>query len=423
MAKNFLHKITAFMAAVAVLAHDKLFGFMARQGLVLGANTLTGLIPSIYMGLDQVTREYVGFIPAINRDPQVARAARGQQITSFIAPAAGAADITPGVTAPNDGDQVLSAINLSISKARYVPIRWNGEEQLGLNNGAGPGHRPILLDQISQAFRTLSNEMEVDLANAAYRAASRAAGTPGVVPFGVPNDLSDFALTAQILDDNGVPPGRTLVVNSAAMANLRGKQSVLFKVNESGTDDLLRRGRVGMVTDFSIGYSGQIAPHIKGTGAGYTTVGTAAVGATAITLGGTGTGTVLAGDVVTFAGDTNKYVVAVGTGAAGVITINRPGLRMALASGVAMTISNSFTPSVAFARNGLLLATRLPALPVDLNGNAADMADDRTTVQDPYSGITFEVSLYRQYRQIKIEIGVVWGVAAPNPEQIALLMG
>jgi hypothetical protein len=421
MVKSLLHKFTAFMAAVAVLAHDKLFGLMARQGLVMGANTLTGLIPSLYMGLDQVSREFVGFIPGVARDAGVARAAIGQSINSFITPMATAADITPGVTAPNDGDQVLSNIQLAISKARYVPIRWNGEEQLGLNNG-GPGHRPILLDQITQAFRSLANEMETDLALAAYRAASRAAGTPGTTPFGVPNDLSDFALTAQILDDNGTPPGRTMVVNSASMANLRGKQSVLFKTNEAGTDELLRRGRVGMVTDFGIGYSGLITPHVKGTGAGYVTSGTYAVGATAITLA-TGTGTVKAGDVVTFVGDTNKYVVAAGVSAPGVITLNRPGLRMPLASGVAMTIGNSFTPNVAFARNGLLLATRLPALPTDLNGNAADMADDRTTVQDPFSGITFEVSLYRQYRQIRIEIAAVWGVAAPNPSQIALLLG
>jgi hypothetical protein len=40
----------------------------------------------------------------------------------------------------------------------------------------------------------------------------------------------------QILDDNGSPQTDLhLVMGSAAMANLRGKQSVLFKVNEAGT--------------------------------------------------------------------------------------------------------------------------------------------------------------------------------------------
>jgi hypothetical protein len=56
--------------------------------------------------------------------------------------------------------------------------------------------------------------------------------------------------------------------------------------------------------------SGQITTVTKGTGASYVTSGSTAVGVTDIALV-TGTGTVLPGDVVTFAADANnKYVVA-----------------------------------------------------------------------------------------------------------------
>ncbi len=387
------------------------------------ANTLTSLIPSLYVGLDNVSREFVGFIPQVTRDAQVARAAKGQTITSFITPQSTAADITPGVTAPNDGDQVLSSMNLSITKARYVPIRWNGEEQLALANGNGVGHRPILVDQITQAFRTLANEMELDLANAAYKAASRATGTPGTAPFGVAGDLSDFALVNQILDVNGSPPNRAMIMGAAAMANLRGKQSVLFKVNEAGTDDLLRRNIVGQVEGLRLGYTAGLKPVVKGTGTGYLANSASLVAGTTSIPIDTGTGTVLAGDVVTFVGDTNKYVVATGVAAAGTIVINQPGLQMTIADNAAMTVGSSYTPAVAFSQDGLLLATRLPAVPTDLNGRADDMADDRTTIVDPFSGLAFEVAVYRQYRQIKIEIGIVWGVAAPNSAHIALLQG
>lgn len=386
------------------------------------ANTLTGLIPSLYVALDEVSREFQGFLPAVARDPQVSRAAKGQTITSFITPQVTAADITPGVTAPNDGDQVLGSLSLSITKSRYVPIRWNGEEQLGLSNNGAPYNR-ILVDQMKQAYRTLTNEMETDLATVAYTHASRAYGTPGTTPFGTAGDLSDFANTAMILDINGAPPNRSIIVGANAMANLRGKQSVLFKVNEAGTSETLRDGRVGRVEGFDIGYSaGLKGQFVKGTGTGYVTSGTYAVGATVITLA-TGSGTVLAGDVVTFVGDTNKYAVAVGNTGPGAITIGAPGLQQTLAAGVAMTIGNSYTPNVAFSKDGLLIASRLPAVPIDMNGNSMDMADDRTTVTDPFSGISFEISLYRQYRQIKYEIGLAWGVAAPNPAHIALLLG
>jgi len=66
----------------------------------------------------------------------------------------------------------------------------------------------------------------------------------------------------------------------------------------------------------------------------------------------------------------------------------------------------------------LLLAARAPAMPA-----GGDDADDVITVTDPVSGLTFQVAMYRQYRQVKIEIGLAWGVAAPNNKFCGLLLG
>ena len=387
------------------------------------ANTLTGLIPPLYEALDIVSREFVGFIPAVQRDNgNFARAAKGQPVIVPITPTVTAADIVPSNIPPNDGDQVFNTVTMQIGKARYVPIKWNGEEQRGLNNN-GPGTSSIMVMQMAQAFRTLTNEVEVDLANVAYANASRATGTPGTAPFGVASDLSDFARTAQILDENGAPmSGRRMIVNSAAMANLRGKQSVLFRVNEAGTDDLLRRGTIGAVEGFSIGYSAGIKPFVKGTGTGFVTGAAYPIGTNVIAVG-TGTGTILAGDLVTFAGDPNLYAVNVGTSGPGTITIGLPGLKIASPSGSAVTVVGSYMPNIGFTQNAIVLATRMPAVPVDFNGNEADIADDAQMIVDPYSGIAFEIRLYRGYRQIRYEIGLAWGTAAIKPQDIALLAG
>lgn len=388
------------------------------------SNTLSGLIPTLYESLDIVSRELIGAIPAVTRDSQVARAAKGQTVDSFVTPAVTASDITPGVTAPNDGDQVIGAIPIQISKSRYVPVRWNGEEQKGLNNN-GPGSRAILTNQFTQAFRTLVNEVEADVVAAAYKGASRAYGTAAATPFGTASDLTDAAGALQILDDNGAPlSDRQLILGSAAMANLRGKQSLLFKVNESGTDQLLRDGVIGRLEGFDLHNSSGVKAVTKGTGTLYTsTTAGFAIGTTSIPLI-TGSGTVLAGDVVTFAGDTNKYVVTTGIAAPGTIVIAAPGLRVALAaSAVAMTIGGSFTPNIAMSKSAMVLATRMPAVPLDMNGTPMDMAEDRLSLTDPYSGITFEVSLYLQYRQVKYEIGLAWGQAVVKAENVAILLG
>ena len=61
--------------------------------------------------------------------------------------------------------------------------------------------------------------------------------------------------------------------------------------------------------------------------------------------------------------------------------------------------------------------------PVDLNGVEGDMGDDRQMIIDPFTGIAFELAVYKQYRQIRFELGLAWGVAAPNPAHIATLRG
>jgi P22 coat protein - gene protein 5 len=387
------------------------------------SNTLTNLTPTIYEALDIVSRELIGMIPAVARNSSAERAALNQTILVPVTQGNTLADNTPAVIPPNTGDQTVSSVSMTISKSKHAPIRWNGEEQRGLINAGEYGG--ILKNQFAQAFRVLVNQVEVDLAVAAYQGASRAFGTAATAPFGTAGDLSDMAGVRKILDDNGAPQGDLhLVVGSAAIANLRGKQSILFKVNEAGTDQLLRDGVIGRLEGASIHNSAGIQTPTKGTGASYTsdTAGYA-VGATAITLI-TGTGTVLAGDVVTFAGDTNKYVVALGVTVPGVLTLAAPGLKVALAtSAIAMTVGSTATQNVMFDRNAIQLVTRAPQMPIGPDGKAMDMADDVMTVTDPMSGITFDVAVYRQFMQLTYHVRLAWGVAAVKANHIANLLG
>jgi len=118
------------------------------------ANTLTNLVPTMYEAIDVVSRELVGFIPAVSHDASAERAALNQTILVPITQAQTATTITPGVTPPNDGDQTVANVSMTISQQKYVPIRWNGEEQKGqINAGSYAG---ILKNQFAQAFRTLT---------------------------------------------------------------------------------------------------------------------------------------------------------------------------------------------------------------------------------------------------------------------------
>jgi hypothetical protein len=375
------------------------------------ANTLTNLIPDVYKALDVVSQELVGFIPAVTRDSSTDRVALNQTLRSFVTPANTAgADITPAMSIPAASDQTISNKSLTITKSRAFPFSWSGEEQYSVDQG--PGYLNIRQDQIAQAIRAAVNEVEADLAALARKNASRAYGTSGTTPFA--SDLSDTANIAKILDDNGAPlTERHLVINTTACAKLR-TLTQLTKANEAADTSLLRQGVLLDVHNFAFRQSAQLTTVTKGTGASYQLNGSHAVGATTIAVD-TGSGTILAGDVVTI--NSVKYVVASAL-SAGSFTINAPGLLAAGADNDAVTVNNNFTPNVAFTRNAFVLATRLPVTPKE-----GDLAIMREVITDPRTGLSFEVAVYPGYGMVRYEIRLCWGTLANKPEHAAVLLG
>jgi hypothetical protein len=383
------------------------------------ANVLTNLIPSVYRALDVVSRELVGFVPSVTIDAQAARAALNQTITIPIAPPAAAADVTPAQLPPDSGDQTIGNTTITITKSRMVPFRWAGEEVQGINTG--PGYEALRTGQIAQAARTLCNEIEADLA-ALYVRSSRAYGTAGQAPFlqaGVYN-LGDAAQIRKVLVDNGAPEtDLQLVIDTNAGVNMRQIPN-LTRANEAAGDTLLRQGILLDIFGMAIRESAQVKAHTKGTGAGYLVNNAAGevVGETSIAVD-TGTGTIIPGDVVTFAADAvNKYVVGSAL-AAGSFSINAPGIRnQTIPDNNAVTLGNNYRANMAFHRSAMVLVTRPPALP-----NGMDSAIDRQLITDPRSGLTFELSAYAEYKRMHFELAIAWGVANIKTEHTAILLG
>lgn len=382
------------------------------------ANTLTNLTADLYSALDTVSHELTGLIAAVSRDSGVERAALNDTVRSFVTPASTASDITPGQLPADNGDQTIGNKTMTISKSRYVPVRWNGIEQKSVNNGAG--YNPILRDQFAQAMRTLTNEVETDLASL-YTKASRSVDPSGTTLFDAAN-YDDVANVRKILVDNGAPiSDMHLILNTAAGAAFRGN-STYSSANTAGTDAMLRQGVLLDIHGMEIRESAQVVTAAVGTASSATTDNAGyAVGATVITLAVAGTGTILAGDSITFAGDTNSYVVASGdadVSNGGTITLQAPGLKVAIAaSTAAITVNASTQRNMAFSRNAIHLATRAPERPVE-----GDSADDVMIIQDPRSGLAFEIAAYKEYRQIKYEVSLAWGFEVMKNEHLALLI-
>lgn len=386
------------------------------------ANTLTGLVPTMYRAMHTVSRENVGALPGATIDASAAMAAKDQTVRTPVAPAATAESITPAMAVPETGGQTISYVDMTLSKSKAVPIPFSGEEELSL----GDMYQVVMEQRIAQAIRTLVNEMESDLCTAAYTGASRAYGTPTTTPFA--SSLADAAEIKRILDVNGAPgkndPNyRSLVINSAAGVNLR-KLTNLMTVNANGSDQTLRNGILLPVVGFGVRESAGVVSHIKGAGTGYDVNNGSgeAVGQTTITLdGGTVNSTgIKAGDIVTFATDANnKYVVNTGlTATSGDIVIGNPGIQVLVADTTEMTIGDSYTANFGFSKNALVVATRAPAMP-----RMGDLSVDVQQVTDPVTGIVFTFAMYRGYHAVRFEVSAVWGVKAVQSEHIAVLIG
>lgn len=375
------------------------------------ANTLTDLIPDTYAALDVVSRELVGAIPGVLRDPSADRAAVGSSLRVFQTRANTAGeDITASMTRPSAADQTVDNAAFTITKSRAFPFSWSGTERMAMNTG--PGFLSIRQQQIAQAIRACVNEVENDICDSIAAGASRAYGTAGTTPFAT--TLADSAQARKILDDNGAPAsGRSMVIDTSAGAALR-TLGQLTKANEAGTQMTLRDGEILNLHGMSIRESAQINNATAGTGASYLLNGALAVGATTVTVD-TGSGTILAGDIVTIGA--HKYVVATAL-SGGVFTINAPGIRVAAADNAAITVNATSARNIFFSEDACLLGTRLPELPEE--GDEALLIE---SVTDPRSGITFELAVYGGYRMVRYQIGLAWGVKTLKPAHAGILLG
>lgn len=383
------------------------------------SNTITNLVPTIYAAKDIILRELTGFIPAVTLDASGETAAKDQTIRYPVVPALATANITPAATGPDPSATTQGSDTMSISKVKSATFFWEAEEQKSL----GGLYDVILRDQFVQAMRALVNEVEADVA-ALYVNASRAYGTAGTTPFDSTNKINFLAQLFKILADNGAPvTDLQLVLDTTSGAALKSLVEI-WKVNESGTDDLIRRGILLPLMGFDVRESAQVKTHTGGTEASYAVDLTAgyAIGSTTVHVD-TGTGTILAGDVITntkTSRDTNKYIVKTGFAGDGDgdIVLANPGLKVAWVNNDPVSCAASYAANLAFSRSAIHLMMRQPAMPA-----GGDAADDVLAITDEQTGITFQIAMYRQRRRVAYEVGLAWGVKAVKPEAIAILLG
>lgn len=375
------------------------------------ANVLTSLAPTLFSAAKLVANEPFGVVGAINTQFDDKGVAKGDNVSVDVAPVRAASDFTPSNITSTGGDSTGSKIDVTITKSRKVDWHLTGEQQRSLDNG---GISQDWVQQlIAQGMRTLRNEAEVDAALAVKIGASRAFGTAGTTPFA--SDLTALTNVRKILVDNGAPKADLqMVFDTNAGLNLRNL-GVLQNAYQAGSDAERRTGEFLPQMGFRLSESAGIGVHTKGTGTSYQVNNASgyAIGSTSIAVD-TGSGTILAGDVITFTGDTNKYVVT-GALSGGVVTIGAPGLLTAIADNTAITVGNNYTANLAFERSAVVGVLRPPLMP-------ANPTIQQMLISDQF-GMTYLMLDIAQYGQRTWELHLAWGFKSVNGEFSSIALG
>ena len=378
------------------------------------ALTLSALTEIIFKARDVVANEPTGYLQGCTINTSKDGVSINGTVQSFVTPAATVnASATPAMTVPAPDAYTIAAKTMTIGQTARVAIPINGEDWLKLQNTSG--YDKVMQDMFAQSMRGIRNAIESHVAGIAQLGASRAIGTAGTTPFAT--TINNIADVRQILLDNGAPMdgNLTLALSTSAGTKLRQVPN-LYKANEAGSDILLRRGELLNLEGFSIRESAQTVKATVGGGTNYQINNVAGYvkGNTSLIVG-TGTGTIVAGDVVTI-GNYN-YVVTTGVAAPGTIVIAEPGLMETVANTTAVTLAAAYTANTAFHRSAIELVMRPPALPP-----GGDIAIERMTVQDD-RGLVYEIAVYKGYLMTTYEMVTYYQAKAWNTKYIATLLG
>ncbi|MEH6483032.1 MULTISPECIES: P22 coat - protein 5 family protein [Pseudomonas] len=375
------------------------------------ANIFTSLQPVLYSAAQEVSNEPFGVVSAINANFDDKGVAVGDTVKVPVAPVRTPTDFTPAATAPQGDDATASAVDVAITASKKVSWFMTGEQIRSLQNGGND--QEWVRQLVAQGMRSLRNLAEVAACTAIKQGASRAVGTAGTNPFAT--DINVIADVRKVLFDNGAPMADLqLCIDSSAGVAAR-KLGIIQQAYQAGSDAERRSGDLLRQFGFQIRESAGITTHTKGTGASYVTSGATAAGVRDVALV-TGTGTVLSGDVVTFAADAaNKYVVNTGVAAPGTITLGRPGAKVEIATANAMTVGNSYAPNLAFERSAVVGIMRPPIFP-------SNATIQQTMISDQM-GMTYLLLQIEQYGQTTWELHLAYGFKVVQGEHVALVMG
>lgn len=400
------------------------------------ANTNTVLIPKILARALSVLRQRVIMPRLVNGDYSADAVKKGTQIEIPIPVAVADQDVTPSNVLLAPTDVTPTSVILAVDQHRHSkPIGLTDKEKTEIDFKDN-----FLPSQMEESIKGLANTLNqfiwgkfTTTTSGIYGFISNPSTGAGTIlePFGTgTTDTSGVSaatgakkvLNAQLCprtDRRGI-----LSFNAeAAMLDL----SEISDANKIGSSDVKITGEVGAKFGIDWFADDDVPTHTVGTSyeaspGDVTLRETEALDSSAISILDAGAGTLVAGDIITIAGDSQTYCVT-GSGAPYTLHASNdtqvsivPNLQVAQSGGTqVVTVKNSHTVNLVFHRDAIALVMRV--MEMDIEGRQV------FTATDPVSGITLRLVVTPQHYQTTWSFDILYGCTLVRPEFAVRIAG
>jgi hypothetical protein len=374
------------------------------------ANTITAVTPKLLAQGLLALREMVVMPRLVNRGYESLAGQKGSTIDVPIPSAIAAQQVAAAATPPSTADVAPTSVAVPLDQWYEAPFYLTDKDKLEIMDGVIPM-------QASEAVKALANNVDAYLMSL-YKGIYGYVGVAGSTPFA--QDTSDATNARKVLNKQLAPlDDRRFILNPDAEGNalnLRAFQDMSWSGSMAGIEEAQLNRKLG----FDWWMSQNIPTHTAGTASGATsnTAGYA-LGIKTVTLASAGTGTILVGDIITFAGDLQTYVVVTGDAdvSNGGTVVFEPGLKVALpASAVAITVKATHAVNLSMHRDAIAFATR-PLEDTDGLGNQIQAA------VDPVSGLTLRLEISREHKRTRYSYDILYGGRLVRPELAVRVAG
>lgn len=372
------------------------------------ANDLSVLAPKLLAQGLLALRENAVMPRLVNRDYESEAAQKGATVTIPIPSAIADRAVSPNVVPPASVDSAPTQALVPLNQWREAPFHLTDKEQMESMNGVIPM-------QASEAVKSLVNYANAFIMGK-YKGVYGIYGAAGTTPFA--SDTDEATGTRKVLNNQLAPlDNRRFVIDPDAEANalnLRAFQDMSF----SGSAQAIVEGKINRKLGFDWFMDQQVPTHTAGDVAGtLVSDGVSALGASAVTFDGGTSGQYNEGDIVSFAGHSQTYVITADTAYnAGSLPI-APVLQAAVADGEAITLVADHVVNLGFHRDSFAFASR------PLQDSAQGLGNIIQTATDPNSGLSLRLEISRQHKQTQFSYDMLFGAALVRRELACRCLG